>query len=774
MSKKQHSDNPTTPSELRSLAEDRLKGNPSGILDFSASPEEMFRIIQELSIHKIEIEIQQEELKQSSDGLLESHENLKKSLDRYTELYDFAPTGYLTLDRDGKIVQLNLTAAKMLGLERSLLQGNRFHNFITPEDIPVFRAVLEDVFTLSGCVSCDVKLLHDGVHHSLGQHDLVVQAVRIDAVLSVDGLECRLILSDITEQQETEHELNRLTRALLATNHCNQALIHCSNERELLQKICSIMVETGGYRMAWIGYAGNDKAKSIYATAQAGFEQGYIDTASLTWADVKLGQGPIGKVIRSGKPSCIRDILNDPEFEPWRERASERGYASLQSFPLNSGKAVFGAITVYSALPDAFNAMETNLLNSLAENLGYGITMLRSRKNQAEAEKALQSTMNELLAAKEKAEESDRLKTAFLANISHEIRTPMNGILGFSQLLKEPQLSGEEQVEYIDLIQQSGERMLNLINDLIDISRIDAKEATVQVTETNVNQLLDDIQAFFKLEAKKKGLRLSITKGLSDMECFIETDSAKLTQIMTNLMQNAMKFTSKGGIDFGYSKKEGTLEFFCIDSGVGIAGDKKAKIFERFNQVNNSLTRAHEGAGLGLSISKAFVEMLGGAIKVESVVDAGSTFSFTLPYKKPVSTPEISLPIVNKAVDSPPSVCILIAEDDSISTILFQKNLKGENITILCAENGWEALELVGHHPEINLVLMDIQMPVMNGYDASKLIKQKRPDLPIIAQSAFTSKEDKEKAIEAGCEGFLTKPINHTELLDLIKKLLTR
>ena len=772
MPKKQQSNNPASSSELPSLGEDHMMRNPLALLDSSSSPEEMFRMIQQLSGYQIELETLQAEVKRSNDGLIESHENLKKSLERYTELYDFAPTGYLTLERDGTIIQVNLTAAKMLGVERSLLQGNCFQNFINPEDIPVFKAVLEDVVSMKGPASVDVKLLHDGVHHSRGQDDPVVQAVRIDAVLSGDGLEYRLILSDITEQQETENELNRLTRALLATNHCNQALIHCSNEQELLQKICSIMVETGGYRMAWIGYAGNDKEKSIYAAAQAGFEQGYIDTTGLTWADVKLGQGPIGKVIRSGKPSCIRDILNDPEFEPWRYRAKERGYASLQSFPLNNGRRVFGAITVYSALPDAFNAMETNLLNALAENLGYGITMLRSRKNQAEAEKALHCTLNELLAAKEKAEEGDRLKTAFLANISHEIRTPMNGILGFSQLLKEPQLSGEEQTEYIDLIHQSGERMLNLINDLIDISRIYSNEATVQVTETNVNQVLDNLLAFFKLEARKKGLRLSSMKGLSDLECIIETDSAKLSQILINLIQNAIKFTAKGGIDFGYSKKEGTLEFFCIDSGMGIAVDKKTKIFERFHQVNTSLTRAHEGAGLGLSISKAFVEMLGGSMKVESVEGAGSTFSFTLPYKQPDSAPDTSLPVVKNAIDSPPSLCILVAEDDSVSTILFKKNLKGDNITILCAENGWEAVELVGHHPEINLVLMDIQMPVMNGYDATKLIKQKRPDLPIIAQSAFTSKEEREKATEAGCDGFITKPINKSELLELMMELL--
>ena len=374
------------------------------------------------------------------------------------------------------------------------------------------------------------------------------------------------------------------------------------------------------------------------------------------------------------------------------------------------------------------------------------------------------------------AEESDRLKSAFIANISHEIRTPMNGIIGFSELLKDPHLTGEEQAEYIGLIHQSGERMLNLVNDLMDISKIDAREVKLYESRTSVNQILRTILAFFRLEAEKKGLRLRCTEGLSDSECVITTDSGKLTQIVTNLIQNALKFTVKGGIDIGYSKKEEMLEFYVIDSGIGIPAGKKEKIFERFHQVDNSLTRNHEGSGLGLSISKAFVEMLGGTIAVASVEGAGSNFSFTLPYNpnkehqaqrnkyKVLSTRDSAL--------TSPLTTILIVEDDATSTLLLQRNLKGQNITIICAENGWEAVELVEHHPEINIVLMDIKMPVMNGYEATKLIKEQRPDLPIIAQSAFTSKEEKEKAKEAGCDSFITKPINKSELIELIKVLL--
>ncbi len=379
----------------------------------------------------------------------------------------------------------------------------------------------------------------------------------------------------------------------------------------------------------------------------------------------------------------------------------------------------------------------------------------------------------ELIAAKQKAEESDRLKSAFLANISHEIRTPMNGILGFAQLLKSPHLAGEEQAEYIDLIMQSGERMLNLINNLINISRIEAGETMLHVIETPVNELLSDLYAFFKPEIEKKGLRLNCKTGLPDVESIVETDSGKLIQILTNLIQNALKFTSKGEIDFGYNRIGGALEFYVIDTGVGIAPDMKEKIFDRFHQVDNTITRTQEGSGLGLSISKAYVELLGGTIRVESREGWGSEFYFTLPYNP--EHPRVILGAVKEPSHPIPqlsALCILIAEDDVISSLLLKKNLTAANINILFAINGEEAVAMVRQHPEINIVLMDIKMPLMNGYEATRLIKELYPNLPVIIQTAFTSKEEEEKANKAGCDGYITKPINKSELFELIKALL--
>lgn len=237
----------------------------------------------------------------------------------------------------------------------------------------------------------------------------------------------------------------------------------------------------------------------------------------------------------------------------------------------------------------------------------------------------------ELIKAKEKAEESDRLKSAFLANISHEIRTPMNGILGFAELLKEPDLAPQNQMEFINVIETSGQRMLNIINDLIDISKIESGETLLRIRKTNVLNMLQELIVFFSPEVDQKGIQIDYSCDLDPEDYSIETDSQKLNQIMTNLIKNAVKFTEKGSISFGCKKQNSKLKFFVTDTGPGIPTDQKNIIFERFRQGNMHLTRKYEGAGLGLAISKAYIELLGGSIHLESEQGKGSTFWFELP-----------------------------------------------------------------------------------------------------------------------------------------------
>ncbi|PKP28480.1 MAG: PAS domain-containing sensor histidine kinase, partial [Bacteroidetes bacterium HGW-Bacteroidetes-19] len=248
----------------------------------------------------------------------------------------------------------------------------------------------------------------------------------------------------------------------------------------------------------------------------------------------------------------------------------------------------------------------------------------------------------ELRIAKVHAEESDRLKSAFLANMSHEIRTPMNGILGFAELLKEPGLSGEEQQEYIDIIEKSGVRMLNIINDIIDISKIEANLMKVDIKECFVNNIMEFIYNFFKPQVEEIGVKLIFKNSLTDKKAIIKTDYEKFFSIITNLVKNAIKYTNEGSIEFGYELvetlhesvlKEKSLQFYIKDTGIGIPKDRQSAIFERFIQADISDKMAKQGAGLGLAISKAYVEMLGGKIWVESEERVGSTFYFTLPYE---------------------------------------------------------------------------------------------------------------------------------------------
>jgi len=382
----------------------------------------------------------------------------------------------------------------------------------------------------------------------------------------------------------------------------------------------------------------------------------------------------------------------------------------------------------------------------------------------------------ELVKAKEKAEGSNRLKSAFLANMSHEIRTPMNGILGFSELLKDPNLSSDDQQDFIQTIQTSGARMLNTINNIVDVSKIESGMTKVDIQEININEKIEFAFKFFKLEAESKGLQFSFKNGLLSKEANIKTDSEKVYGILTNLVKNAIKFTYEGSIELGYILKSGgksaELEFFVRDTGVGIPETQKELIFERFRQGSAKFNRLYEGSGLGLSICKSYVEMLGGKIWVESEEGRGTIFYFTIPYN--VVSEEKS-ELLNAASTEHKEVQIkklkiLIVEDEKISDMLITRFVKIFGQEVLKAITGVKAVDACRNNPDIDLILMDIQMPEMDGYEATRQIRQFNKDVIIIAQTAYGLSGDREKALEAGCNDYISKPINKDKLLALIQK----
>jgi hypothetical protein len=371
----------------------------------------------------------------------------------------------------------------------------------------------------------------------------------------------------------------------------------------------------------------------------------------------------------------------------------------------------------------------------------------------------------------ERAQESDKLKSAFLANMSHEIRTPMNGIMGFADLLKNPGLSGERQQEFINIIHDSGKRMLNIIDELVDIAKIEAGQVDLHKKVEMINEIINDVHKFFSNEATSKGIELKTNKGFYDKESVIYTDINKLNQILGNLVKNAIKYTDKGFIEIGYTKEGDYIRFYVKDTGTGISEDQREKIFERFRQADMSIHRDYEGAGLGLSISKAYAELLGGEIWMTSKMNEGSTFYFTIPYELPEEKEKEVIKLTNVPNKQEINeLTLLVAEDDETSYHLIKEMMQNTAVKLIRAENGEEAIEKIKEHPSIDLVLMDIKMPLLDGYQATNFIKKRYPNLPVIAQTAFASKKDKQKALAEGCDDYIAKPIKEEELLNLILK----
>lgn len=412
-------------------------------------------------------------------------------------------------------------------------------------------------------------------------------------------------------------------------------------------------------------------------------------------------------------------------------------------------------------------------------NFFLGQRLETEKKLVLEANKNLETMVDqrtqELVKARDKAEESDRLKSAFLANMSHEIRTPMNGILGFAELLKLPNLTGEQQQEYIRIIEKSGNRMLNIINDIVDISKIEAGLMQLDCKDSNINEQIEYIYSFFALEAKKKGITFLLNSKVPATQSTLYTDREKVYAILTNLVKNALKYTIRGKIEMGCElTMEGDrklLNFFVADTGIGIPKDRQDAIFERFIQADIADKMAHQGAGLGLAISKAYVEMLGGKIWVESEEGKGSTFYFSLPYTNQTHTKALQQP--SNSHDSNliiPKLNVLIAEDDEVSDLLISTFIKPFSLQILKVNTGMAAVETCRNNPAIDLVLMDIQMPSMNGYEAVKMIRTFNQKVIIIAQTAFGLSGDNEKSLAIGCNDYLTKPISKKGLESMLQK----
>ncbi len=355
--------------------------------------------------------------------------------------------------------------------------------------------------------------------------------------------------------------------------------------------------------------------------------------------------------------------------------------------------------------------------------------------------------------------------------MSHEIRTPMNGIVGFAKLLQKHDLSKDKLEDYINIIVKSSNQLLSIVNDILDISRIETGQVDLYENQINLNTALEEVKTFFEILTNEKGLKLNLNCSIKNSESNILVDDSKLKQIIFNLIGNALKFTHEGAIEFGYKVKDNNLEFYVKDSGIGIPKKFQKHIFDRFNKVEHG-SDVYGGTGLGLAICKGLIEKMNGEIWLESVEGEGTCFYFTLPFVQSSETKK-EFVLKEKDIDLFKSL-ILIVEDEEINSIYLKEILKKHNIKYIHVWNGEEAVSICSGDEKIDMVLMDIKLPKMDGFTATRKIKKIKPELPIVAQTAYAMESDKAEALKAGCDDYISKPIVEEKLINLLEKYLKK
>ena len=473
--------------------------------------------------------------------------------------------------------------------------------------------------------------------HLLENHAVASTLVTILTVIALSIVTGRLAGSiggdidrNILQRKRAEDELQRSNLALKTLSKCNEALVHAESEDALLKDVCRIIVEDGRYRLAWVGVAENDPQKSVRPLAYAGFEQGYLEKAQITWADTARGRGPTGTAIRSGQITMCRNILSDPAFEPWREDAIKRGYSSSLVLPLKMGKESLGALNIYAVEPEAFDEKETGLLKEMAEDLSYGITSLRNRLERQRAEEEVRRYRDHLEElVKERTtqlEYANKELEAFAYSVSHDLRAPLRGMDGFSQALIEDygEKFDDTGKDYLRRVRAAAARMSDLIDDLLELSRVGRSEMHVQ--SVNLSSLVEEIAAELKRTDPERTVHFVIEKGIQ-----ATADPRLLKIVLENLVGNAWKFTGKSAhasIEFGKMQIEGRNTCFIRDNGVGFDMQYAKKLFGAFQRLHT--TSEFPGTGIGLATVQRIVHRHGGRVWATSAINNGATFYFTL------------------------------------------------------------------------------------------------------------------------------------------------
>lgn len=678
----------------------------------------------------------------------DAEEALLESEEKFRTFFEKSPIGIEIYDADGFQTEANTASFIMFGINDDSSSGfNLFNGTSLSEEN---KTRLRNGEPVSYEASFDFDLITELKQYRTSRTGKADMQYVITPVKSADGKNIQryiLQVHETTEQkraQQIQKVLYHISNAVATTRDVGELI-------GIIQVQLGTLVDTTNFYVALF-----DEETGMLTTP---YYKDEVDNIS-SWPAEKSATGYVIKYQHSllAKAGDWEPFYKSGEIEEVGVPSS-----SWLGVPLFiEGKAV-GALVVQSYdNPNAFSQKDVEVLEFISHQISLSIQRKKAEQD--------------LTAAMENAQESDRLKSAFLANMSHEIRTPMNAILGFSELLGQSDYAPGDQERFIGIIQNAGQRLMQIINDIVDLSKLEAHQIRIAQSVCNINNLLITIVDSFKstdLMKKKPGLSLSlmVPPGLLGRE--IKTDQFRLQQILDNLITNAIKFTARGFIETGVAltNVDGmqVLEFYVKDTGKGIAAEKLDIIFERFRQVEEN--EYHEGAGLGLSISKALVHLLGGDIRVDSVVGTGTTFRFTIPFI-PVENKEEAVPVSppDQTIDLGRKI-IFIAEDDDDSFDYISVLLKETNAEIQRADNGDLLMEMIrSKTPDI--VFLDINMPGRTGYDCLKEIRSSGYATKIIAQTAYAMSEEKKRCMEEGCNGYLAKPFTKKNLFESISAVL--
>jgi len=709
----------------------------------------------------------------------ERTESLVASEDRFRILFERAPVGQLLIASDSlRILECNQAAADIHGYSREELCQLRITDLVVGPDDESLRRIQERLENKEQ-VQFDVRARHrDGEPRHV--------AVSAEILISPSGKHIHATHLDITAQKQAEREQKRLHRALRLLSDSNMALVRAKNESELLNDLCRLVVESGGYRMAWVGLARHDAAKSVTPVAQWGYEEGYMERLRVSWDEaLDIGRGPTGSAIRSCCTQVNQDYLNNANMAPWREAAMQRGYQSGVALPLMLDEQAFAVLTIYSADRRAFGAEEVALLEELASNVSYGLQSLRLR-DELELYRSHLATLVEertneianlnvkLMARAKEAESANRAKTTFLATMSHEIRTPLNAVLGLTGLLADSPLN-RRQRDYADKIQLSAHALRALIDDVLDFSKIEAGALQLEQAPFSLSAILRTAAAVVSANTRTKPIE-TLFDVAPDIPDALIGDALRLQQILLNLTGNAAKFTEAGAIIVSVrrlSAESGsvTLEFAVRDTGIGIPPEHLGQIFAEFAQADSSTSRKFGGAGLGLAICARLTELMGGTIDVESAERWGSEFRVRLPLT--VADGDVIAP----ADEELSGLRILIVDDHPLAREVLLRTCAALNWQAAAVDSAMAGLDELRHSAaegrEYDLLLLDWRMPDMDGLQMLQQARMApRVSLPlvILMVSTFELEQAAADSEDLFLDGILAKPTTPAALLDAVKR----